>query len=449
MRCDIASKNIIVIGIHVNNKATYFKQESPLTEVITENQERAQKMGHSRQHRTHRYKNNAKRNKPLASAAGDPSANNSENSEEIFRSVISGDFDDQSTQPSKSKPRRIFRELTADDDALKLHKVLADAGVGSRRDMEELILQGRVSVNGLPAHIGQRVLPTDQVRVNGKTVFRKLVVKPPRLLIYHKPAGEIVSHSDPEGRPTVFNSLPKIKAGRWVSIGRLDFNTEGLLLFTTSGDLANRFMHPRYGVEREYAVRTMGQLDESLKQSLLHGVDIGDGVASFLRVTDGGGEASNHWYHVALSEGRNREVRRIFETVGLMVSRLIRTRYGEFVLPRSLKRGRWLEVPADQVKTVMQKFGMKVPNTKESHTYKDKNNNQPQRLNKYANQPDPMQTALGFPVVQNKKSDYGYAKKTDSRHYASTEWNQGGGGRQQINGNQFGRNRQRYKGPKR
>lgn len=417
-----------------------------MTEVITENQERVQKIGRSRQHRTHRYKNGAKRNKPLAAAAGNAHA---DNSEEVFRSVISGDFDVQSTQISKSKSPRVFRELTAEDDAPKLHKVLADAGVGSRRDMEELILQGRVSVNGLPAHIGQRVLPTDQVRVNGKTVFRKLMVKPPRLLIYHKPAGEIVSHSDPEGRPTVFNNLPKIKTGRWVSIGRLDFNTEGLLLFTTSGDLANRFMHPRYGVEREYAVRTMGQVDESLKQSLLHGVDIGDGVASFLRVTDGGGEASNHWYHVALAEGRNREVRRIFEAIGLMVSRLIRTRYGEFVLPRSLKRGRWAEVPAEQVKMVMQKFGMKIPNTKEPHAYKDRNNSQPHRLNKYANQPDPMQTALGFPAVQNKKSDFGYAKKSDSRHYANPEWNQGGGRRQEVNGNQFGRNRQRYKGPKR
>ena len=142
-----------------------------------------------------------------------------------------------------------------DEDTVKLHKVLADVGMGSRRDMEDLIIQGRVSVNGLPAHIGQRIGPTDQVRINGKPVHRKIQTKPPRVIMYHKPAGEIVSQSDPEGRPTVFDRLPKPRQGRWIAVGRLDFNTEGLLLFTTSGELANRLMHPRYGVEREYAVR--------------------------------------------------------------------------------------------------------------------------------------------------------------------------------------------------
>lgn len=426
----------------MNNEATYLEQELPLAEVLTEHKEHTSKTGHNRQQRIHKYKNQGKRNKPAKSNAGNI---NESNSEEIFRSVVSGDFDIQSTQPENSKPRRMFRELTAEDDAPKLHKVLADAGVGSRRDMEELILQGRVSVNGLPAHIGQRVLPSDQVRINGKPVQRKLVAKPPRLLVYHKPAGEIVSHSDPEGRPTVFSNLPRIKASRWISVGRLDFNTEGLLLFTTSGDLANRFMHPRYGVEREYAVRVMGQLDEASKQTLLSGVDIGDdNKASFLRITDGGGEASNHWYHVALAEGRNREVRRMFEAVGLAVSRLIRTRYGEFVLPRSLKRGRWEEIPTEQVKMVMQKLGMRVPHNKEHYPHKDKNNRH-RRFNKHGSQPDPMQTALGFPDRSNKANDFSYTKKFSS--HIGNEWNSETSFKDRES-NQFGNHRQR-RGPRR
>jgi len=156
------------------------------------------------------------------------------------------------------------RVLEPDDDAPKLHKVLADAGMGSRRDMEELIIAGRVSVNGEPAHIGQRIMPSDQVRINGKPLKRKLASKPPRILLYHKPTGEIVSHADPEGRPSVFDKLPSMKTAKWLAVGRLDFNTEGLLLLTTSGDLANRFMHPRYSVEREYAVRVVGQLSEGM-----------------------------------------------------------------------------------------------------------------------------------------------------------------------------------------
>jgi 23S rRNA pseudouridine2605 synthase len=281
--------------------------------------------------------------------------------EDVFKYVISGAYDSETDAGGAvSQPTKV-RELTSEDDAPKLHKILADAGLGSRRDMEDLILQGRVSVNGLPAHIGQRILATDQVRVNGKLIQRKLPSKPPRVLLYHKPAGEIVSQSDPEGRPTVFDALPRMKTGKWVAVGRLDFNTEGLLIFTTSGDIANRFMHPRYGVEREYAVRTLGELPEADRQKLLHGVQLQDGEANFLRCVDGGGEGVNHWYHVALTEGRNREVRRMFEAVNLTVSRLIRTRYGSFVLPRGLKRGRWQEVSADDVRTLMGNLGMKVP----------------------------------------------------------------------------------------
>jgi len=237
----------------------------------------------------------------------------------------------------EANPKRV---LAPDDDTPKLHKVLAEAGMGSRREMEELIIAGRVSVNGEPAHIGQRIMPTDQVRINGKLIKRKLANRPPRVLLYHKPAGEIVSHADPEGRPSVFDKLPQMKTAKWLAVGRLDFNTEGLLLLTTSGDLANRFMHPRYNVEREYAVRVVGELAEGNRQKLLHGVELEDGPANFLRIQDGGGEGSNRWYHVALAEGRNREVRRMFEAAGLLVSRLIRTRHGAVTLPKGLHRGR-------------------------------------------------------------------------------------------------------------
>ncbi|KDR27451.1 MULTISPECIES: 23S rRNA pseudouridine(2605) synthase RluB [Caballeronia] len=277
------------------------------------------------------------------------------------------------------------RVLEPDEDAPKLHKVLADAGMGSRRDMEELIIAGRVSVNGEPAHIGQRIMPTDQVRINGKPLKRKLASKPPRILLYHKPTGEIVSHADPEGRPSVFDKLPSMKTAKWLAVGRLDFNTEGLLLLTTSGDLANRFMHPRYSVEREYAVRVVGQLSEAMKQKLLKGVELDDGPANFLRIQDGGGEGTNHWYHVALAEGRNREVRRMFEAAGLMVSRLIRTRHGPIALPRGLKRGRWEELEDNQVRSLMASVGLKLPTAEKGG-----------RSAAPRVQPDPMQTSMGF-----------------------------------------------------
>jgi 23S rRNA pseudouridine2605 synthase len=282
-----------------------------------------------------------------------------------------------------------------DEDTVKLHKVLADAGMGSRRDMEDLIIQGRVSVNGMPAHIGQRVGPTDQVRINGKMVHRKIQTKPPRVIMYHKPAGEIVSQSDPEGRPTVFDRLPKAKQGRWIAVGRLDFNTEGLLLFTTSGELANRLMHPRYGVEREYAARILGDLDAEQEKLLKTGVQLDDGVARFLRLVNGGGEGANHWYHVALTEGRNREVRRMFEAVGHIVSRLIRTRYGLFVLPPRLRRGRWEEVPSDQIVQLMKMAGLKVPQGMGEKPRRDPREGGGHRANT-GSQPDPMQTSVSY-----------------------------------------------------
>ncbi len=276
----------------------------------------------------------------------------------VFSFVTSDAFDanDGGQGQQKSKVRR---DLTADDDAPKLHKVLAEAGLGSRRDMEDLIVAGRVSVNGEPAHIGQRILPTDAVRINGKLIQRKVNnSKPPRVLVYHKPAGEIVSHDDPEGRPSVFDRLPTMKTGKWLAVGRLDFNTEGLLLFTTSGDLANRLMHPRYNIDREYAVRTLGELEEGMRQKLLAGVELDDGKAAFTKIVDGGGEGINKWYRVVIGEGRNREVRRMFEAVGLTVSRLIRTRYGAMTLPSGLKRGRWEELEENDVRNFMSAFGI-------------------------------------------------------------------------------------------
>jgi 23S rRNA pseudouridine2605 synthase len=282
-----------------------------------------------------------------------------------------------------------------DEDTVKLHKVLADAGMGSRREMEDLIIQGRVSVNSMPAHIGQRIGATDQVRINGKIVHRKIQTKPPRVLMYHKPTGEIVSQSDPEGRPTVFDRLPKAKNGRWIAVGRLDFNTEGLLLFTTSGELANRLMHPRYGIEREYAVRILGELEHDQAQLLKTGVALDDGVAKFLRLADGGGDGANRWYHVALTEGKNREVRRMFEAVGHMVSRLIRTRYGIFVLPPRLRRGQYEEVPTDQVVQLMKMAGLKTANLAFGNNNKSSQRSSDRQQDSHG-QPDPMQTSVSY-----------------------------------------------------
>jgi 23S rRNA pseudouridine2605 synthase len=243
----------------------------------------------------------------------------------------------------------------------KLHKVLADAGIGSRRDMEELIVAGRVSVNGEPAHIGQRVLATDQVRVNGKPLPpRRAPGRPPRVLLYHKPAGEIVTQDDPGERPTVFEKLPKVSGGRWVAVGRLDLNTEGLLIFTTSGELANRLMHPRYEVEREYAVRILGEFPDEQRQRLLDGIDLDDGPAKFARIEDAGGEGANRWLRVVISEGRNREVRRMFESVGVTVSRLIRIRFGAIQLPRSVGRGRYYELAPEWVQAWIHDLGIGV-----------------------------------------------------------------------------------------
>ncbi|MDO5101637.1 MAG: pseudouridine synthase [Lautropia sp.] len=241
-------------------------------------------------------------------------------------------------------------------EAEKLHKILADAGIGSRRDMEELIISGRVSVNGMPAHVGQRVGANDVIRVNGKPLPRKRVATSavPQVLLYHKPTGELVTRDDPEARPKVFDRLPKLRGARWIAIGRLDLNSEGLLIFTTSGDLANRLMHPRYGWEREYAVRVLGRVDDEARQRLLSGVSLEDGPAMLKSIEDIGGDGANHWYRVVILEGRNREVRRLFEAVGLTVSRLVRIRFGPVALPPRLVRGRFHALTDDEVRQLQQ-----------------------------------------------------------------------------------------------
>lgn len=248
----------------------------------------------------------------------------------------------------------------------RLQKVLAQAGVGSRREMEEWIAAGKVSVNGLPATIGQSVVPTDKVKIGGRLVnirFTGSSSRPPRVLMYHKPEGEIVSRDDPDGRPSVFAALPRMRGGRWINVGRLDFNTSGLLLFTTSGELANKLMHPSSELIREYAVRVLGELTMDAQQQLLSGVQLEDGPASFSSLVDAGGEGANKWYRVSLYEGRNREVRRMFEAVGCTVSRLIRVRYGPFALPPQLKRGRCHELDEAEVKALMRELarGEKAP----------------------------------------------------------------------------------------
>jgi 23S rRNA pseudouridine2605 synthase len=241
----------------------------------------------------------------------------------------------------------------------KLQKVLAAAGLGSRRQLEEWIKEGRVSVNGQTAKLGERVTSDDHVKVDGRDVnLVKSQAKKIRVLIYHKPEGEICSHADPEKRPSVFDRLPMIRNGRWISIGRLDFNTSGVLLLTNNGELANRLMHPSSEIEREYAVRIQGEVTKPVLTALKKGVKLDDGVAHFDTISDAGGEGTNHWYHVMVKEGRNRLVRRLWESQNVRVSRLIRIRFGEITLPRELRRGRWEELEKETVNVLLRMAGL-------------------------------------------------------------------------------------------
>ncbi|MDI1309964.1 MAG: pseudouridine synthase [Methylotenera sp.] len=269
----------------------------------------------------------------------------------------------------QATPRRAktnFTKLATDANAppeptQRLHKLLALAGLGSRRDMEALIASGRVTVNGAPATQGQGVTQHDTVRLDSRPVKLPFIAELPQVLIYHKPEGEIVSQDDPEGRASVFDKLPKVKNGKWIAIGRLDMNTSGLLIFTTSGELANRFMHPRYEVEREYAVRIFGELTEGQMTQLKEGIELEDGPANFDSITAQGGEGANHWYQVILREGRNREVRRLFEAFQLPVSRLMRVRFGPVNLPPRVKRGSMLKLEQKEVVGLLEWADLPVP----------------------------------------------------------------------------------------
>lgn len=274
--------------------------------------------------------------------------------ENRFEDIVSGQFDADEELVELAPPKRVLAPMA---ETPKLHKVLAQAGMGSRLEMEQLIMEGRISVNNEPAHIGQRIQFGDNIKVNGKPIRFRIDPPPARVIAYHKPAGEVVTHDDPQNRPTVFRRLPKLHQGKWQSVGRLDLNTEGLLLFTSSGELANNLMHPRFGLEREYAVRVLGSLSKDEKKMLLEGVKLDDGMAQFGSIEDGGGEGSNCWYRVTISEGRNREVRRMLEAVGHAVSRLIRIRYGAMVLPRGLKRGGWMELDEADIRALFQAAG--------------------------------------------------------------------------------------------
>ena len=252
-------------------------------------------------------------------------------------------------------------EIEAGPQGERLQKVLAQAGIGSRREMEEWISAGRVSVNGAVATLGMRVSEGDKVQVDGRHIRLQLQAEQalPRILLYHKQEGEIVSRDDPKERANVFDALPKLRGQKWIAIGRLDFNTSGLLIFTTSGELANRLMHPRFEVEREYAVRVQGQMTpDQMHQMIKEGIELEDGLVRFEQLSDEGGEGFNHWYRLVLKEGRNRVVRRTFEALGLPVSRLMRVRFGMINLPPRIKRGMMAELGEGEVRAILEWVGL-------------------------------------------------------------------------------------------
>ncbi len=256
------------------------------------------------------------------------------------------------------------------DDATgeRLQKALAARGLGSRRQIEGWISEGRIKINGQLAKLGDRVQPGDKVRVDGKEIrigFRPAAAR--KTLLYNKPEGELVTRNDPEGRRTVFERLPKAGQARWVAVGRLDINTSGLLLLTTDGELANRLMHPSAEIEREYSVRVLGEVTESQLQQLTKGVELDDGPARFERIEEAGGTGANRWYRVVLKEGRNREVRRLWEAVGVKVSRLIRTRYGNVELGPRLFSGQWRKLSDEETNGLLNLVGLPVEQDKPKH----------------------------------------------------------------------------------
>lgn len=249
------------------------------------------------------------------------------------------------------------RSAAPDAASERVQKVLAAAGIGSRREIEALIAAGEVKVNGKTVRLGDRAVPGDRITVRGRSV-RTRAPDTLRVIVYNKPEDEVTTRRDPQGRPTVFTSLPPLETGRWINVGRLDINSSGLLLFTNDGELANRLMHPSAGIEREYAVRVLGELSAGMRVRLLDGVQLDDGTARFTAISEAGGSGANHWYHVVLAEGRNREVRRLMESQGLRVSRLIRVRYGPIELGAGLKRGRWRELTPVELQALATAAGL-------------------------------------------------------------------------------------------
>nr|WP_037489871.1 pseudouridine synthase [Snodgrassella alvi] len=243
-------------------------------------------------------------------------------------------------------------------EPVRIQKALAASGVGSRREMEQWITQGLVRVNGKAAQLGDRITPDDEVTVRGSIINIKWPDRLPRIMVYYKQEGEIVSRDDPQGRVSIFDRLPQTASSRWVAIGRLDINTSGLLILTTSGELVNRFAHPSFEVEREYAVRVLGELTDDQKHNLLSGVQLEDGIAKAQQLWEQGGEGVNRWYNIIIKEGRNREVRRLFESQGLTVSRLVRVRFGPIALPTRLKRGQYYELNELEVANIMSWAGL-------------------------------------------------------------------------------------------
>lgn len=250
--------------------------------------------------------------------------------------------------------------MTQSTAAERIQKRLAQAGLGSRREIEQWIRDGRIQVNGRTATLGDRIAPGDRLRLDGKALnLDRGAAQRTRVLAYYKPVGEVCSRSDEKGRRTVFESLPRLKRGRWVNIGRLDLNSIGLLLFTNNGDLAHGLMHPSRAIEREYAVRVLGQATPEQLQRLRDGVRLEDGMARFTDIVDSGGQGSNHWYHVVIMEGRNREVRRLWESQGLVVNRLMRVRYGPYIMPRRKKPGDFWDLDEKDVAALLQEAGLK------------------------------------------------------------------------------------------
>ena len=307
----------------------------------------------------------------------------------------------------------------------RLHKLLASAGFGSRREIERWIEEGRVSVNGVIAKLGDSASAEDDISIDGRRLPTRQITAPPRRVIaYYKPEGEITTRNDPEGRPTIFENLPRLTQGRWIAVGRLDINTSGLLLLTTDGELANRLMHPSHAVQREYAARVLGEVDSEVLKTLLRGVELEDGPARFESITDAGGPGANHWYHVTLSEGRNREVRRLWETQGVKVSRLIRVRYGPLTLPRRLRPGRWQDLTAEELAQLLELVGLpavspvaapsKVPRRNAPRT----RGKMPLRTTASAHNSMPQRKNTGAPAKPAQRSA-GAATGKPSRHGAT------------------------------